>query len=374
MKTILKNSGFTTKTFLVTISLAAMIMISSKHVCFASDDGPVSSPTTSSDSSSSDTSSDTSSSSSTTDSTSTTTTSTSNTVTKLVAFGDSITAGFGGVAPYPTKLRGLVGSCYTIINSGVAGEMTRTGVSRINRVLTTHKPKTILIMEGANDAFWGISPSTVKFNLGFMIDTSRARGATPIISTITPNTEKVSVTATIPASYNPQIKLLASQKSVTLVDSYAAVAANWSNLTLEGLHPNDAGSLLIAQAFSAALPCSGGSGGGGCFIATAAFGSSIEPQVTLLKRFRDQFLLKSDMGRLFVKAYYHYSPPIAEFISRHDTLKMAVRATLYPLIGFSYLVLDASLLERLSIFMLLLGMAGSALWLARQRRRTVILS
>jgi hypothetical protein len=68
---------------------------------------------------------------------------------------------------------------------------------------------------------------------------------------------------------------------------------------------------------------SGGSGGGGsgCFIATAAYGSTIEPHVKVLRQFRDRFLLNNTVGKTFVRLYYTYSPPLAKFISGHKNLR-----------------------------------------------------
>lgn len=74
------------------------------------------------------------------------------------------------------------------------------------------------------------------------------------------------------------------------------------------------------------------SGDGGCFIATAAFGSYHAPEVVLLQKFRDRILLASEPGRLFVELYYRVSPPIAAFISRDDSLRRATRLSLKPLI------------------------------------------
>ena len=69
-----------------------------------------------------------------------------------------------------------------------------------------------------------------------------------------------------------------------------------------------------------------------CFIATAAYGSPQEPEVMVLRHFRDETLLQSTLGTLAVKAYYTVSPPIADFIRDKETLKTIVRAGLTPVI------------------------------------------
>lgn len=80
---------------------------------------------------------------------------------------------------------------------------------------------------------------------------------------------------------------------------------------------------------------SGGSGGGGgCFIATAAYGSYLDPHVMTLRQFRDGVLLKSSAGRAFVRFYYTYSPPVADFIRAHESLRTVVRFMLTPVVGF----------------------------------------
>ncbi len=83
-----------------------------------------------------------------------------------------------------------------------------------------------------------------------------------------------------------------------------------------------------------------GGGGDTCFIATAAYGSPMEKHVKLLKKFRDVYLMPHRVGRYIVDLYYHYSPPVAKFIERHETVKDVVRITLMPVIGFSYLMLS----------------------------------
>lgn len=63
----------------------------------------------------------------------------------------------------------------------------------------------------------------------------------------------------------------------------------------------------------------------GCFIATAAYGSSSAEEIDILRQFRDESLSKSAFGIWFTENYYRYSPPIAAFISEHELLRTVVR-------------------------------------------------
>jgi len=69
-----------------------------------------------------------------------------------------------------------------------------------------------------------------------------------------------------------------------------------------------------------------------CFIATAAYGTPLAPEVDWLRRWRDDFLLKSRMGRYFIRAYYRFSPPIAKIIGSSTPLKIFTKCFLIPLI------------------------------------------
>ena len=77
-----------------------------------------------------------------------------------------------------------------------------------------------------------------------------------------------------------------------------------------------------------------GGGGGGCFIATAAYGSAMDSHVVTLRDFRDKYLLTHSFGRKFVKIYYRYSPPLALYIGDHEMLRIIVRMALVPIIYF----------------------------------------
>jgi len=84
----------------------------------------------------------------------------------------------------------------------------------------------------------------------------------------------------------------------------------------------------------------GGGGDSGCFIATAVFGSPIEKRVKVLRDFRDRFLLTNTVGDIFVRIYYTYSPPMAEFIAKHEILRTTVRWGLLPLVGVTWVILN----------------------------------
>ncbi len=77
-----------------------------------------------------------------------------------------------------------------------------------------------------------------------------------------------------------------------------------------------------------------------CFIATAAFGSILDPHVQTFRDFRDQFLRTSFIGKKFVKFYYENSPPLAKVIAENDYLRAGARMILFPLWGLAWMYLN----------------------------------
>ena len=83
---------------------------------------------------------------------------------------------------------------------------------------------------------------------------------------------------------------------------------------------------------SATAESSSVGGGGGCFVATAAYGTPMAGEVRTLCDFRDAHLLNNPVGRRFVAFYYRVSPPIADFIAKHESLRSMVRFILKPVV------------------------------------------
>jgi hypothetical protein len=110
----------------------------------------------------------------------------------------------------------------------------------------------------------------------------------------------------------------------------------------------------------------GGGGSSGCFIATAAYGSLMEPHVKILRDFRDHFLLHNSLGKGFVRIYYTYSPPMADFIAKHDSLRAMVRISLLPVVGVSWITLKIGSVSTMVLMLLLVSGFIGLVWF-RQR-------
>lgn len=314
---------------------------------------------------------------------------------QIIAYGDSITFGRGSsTGGYPPKLDALLenaGISSSVYNRGVPGEDTSQGLARLSGVINSRPADYILIMEGTNDIWIGLSVQTTVFNLGAMVDRSRASGLVPIVANLTPDTNANAAFKNISTTYNPAIRSMASQRGVRFADMYAAVASNWGALNADNLHPNDAGYQIIARTWFNALnlqppssassssasgssasnapaPSGGGGGGGGgsCFIATAAFGSALDRHVVVLKRFRDQKLLTNSIGHRLVQTYYRYSPPLADWLAQRPFWRGIVRCFLYPIVWTTMVYMQTSFAQQLAVAIMFMGLG---LFFARRFRK-----
>jgi len=97
---------------------------------------------------------------------------------------------------------------------------------------------------------------------------------------------------------------------------------------------------------------SDGGGSSGCFIATAAYGSYLDPHVQVLRDFRDDYLLTNEFGQTLVETYYTHSPPIAEYLQEHEILRTTTRWALTILV----LIIEHPLLSLFFISFFITGL------------------
>ena len=127
----------------------------------------------------------------------------------------------------------------------------------------------------------------------------------------------------------------------------------------------------VSMAVMAAPAPPSGAGGGGCFIATATYGSPWHPHVNILRAFRDQYLLTNSVGARLVRLYYTYSPPIAEYIREHPIARRGARVAFVPLIGLAAFLLQTTGAEKVAVAVLILFIGVSYGYRRRIRRRKV---
>jgi acyl-CoA thioesterase-1 len=195
-------------------------------------------------------------------------------VTRFVAFGDSITEGKfadGSISssPYPLTLEVALRSRYTaqtvtVVNRGVGGERTVDGLTRLPGVLAADRPEVLLLLEGVNDISNG-DPSLVQpmvDNLRQMARQGRNSGAFVMLATLLPERAGPGSPATrngalpLLGQANDQIRSAAALEGVILVDLFTGLGGTpdpWIGSDNLQLHPTDEGYEKIAALFFDAI-------------------------------------------------------------------------------------------------------------------------
>jgi acyl-CoA thioesterase-1 len=170
-------------------------------------------------------------------------------VPEIVAFGDSIAAGFGlpPDAAFPARLQVKLqdqGIAARIVNAGVSGDTTAGGVARLDWTLAD-KPDIVILELGANDALRGIDPATVRANLETMIAKVQASGANLLLFGMRapPNWGE-----DYQRAFDRIYPELATAHNVPLVPFFLEGVAMDPQLNqADGLHPNEKGVAVMVD-------------------------------------------------------------------------------------------------------------------------------
>jgi lysophospholipase L1-like esterase len=165
-----------------------------------------------------------------------------------VAIGDSITYGEnGGGDPYPPRLAAMTGK--TVVNRAENGETTRSALGRLAGILVGDRPAAVLIDLGAVDLIESTGMDSAVENLRSIIRQCKANKSVPVISTLTPMSGSHELWEGGAIELSSRIRSLASSEGARLVDLEKEFGRGEGLILPDGLHPNDAGNQLMAEAF-----------------------------------------------------------------------------------------------------------------------------
>ena len=167
----------------------------------------------------------------------------------IVAFGDSLTAGFGvesGLS-YPDFLQKELdarGLQWRVVNLGVSGDTTTDGANRVQEVLS-QKPAIVILEFGGNDGLRGLPLESTRTNLDTMIRQLRDGGAKVILAGMT-----------LPPNYGPEYIRPFEKIYVDLAAKYQiprirflleGVGGNARLMQRDGLHATAEGNAIVAR-------------------------------------------------------------------------------------------------------------------------------
>lgn len=157
---------------------------------------------------------------------------------KIVAFGDSLTAGIGadGGKNYPFYLAESLGS--SVVNLGVSGDTTIKAMSRINSVYD-EKPDVVIVILGGNDVLDGITMEITENNLIKMITDFKERGIKVVLAGLDQNRLM---------NYERMFSRVATKTGVdAYVPNILSGLAEQPELLSDPKHPNSDGYKIIAD-------------------------------------------------------------------------------------------------------------------------------
>ncbi|MGB6018046.1 MAG: arylesterase [Sulfurimonadaceae bacterium] len=163
----------------------------------------------------------------------------------VLAFGDSLTYGYGAVnQAYPTQLQTLIGR--RVVNAGVPGEVSATGLRRLSKLLEMYHPSLVILCHGGNDILRRSSKERLRSNLIAMIKLSRENGAQVLLV-------GVPGFGLLGLSTVPLYEEVATEQDVLYEGAILEKIENEASLKSDQIHPNASGYGLMAEAFARIL-------------------------------------------------------------------------------------------------------------------------
>lgn len=169
---------------------------------------------------------------------------------KIIAFGDSLTAGYGigKDEAYPAALQELIdreGYPYEVINAGVSGETSAGGVRRLDWVLEDRDVAVIIVELGANDGLRGLPPSEMKKNLNAIIDIAQSQDIPVLLAGLSFGDENSS---RFVRDFVEVYEEVAAERDVNFMPHFLENVAGVEKLNQpDGKHPNAAGARVVAK-------------------------------------------------------------------------------------------------------------------------------
>lgn len=168
---------------------------------------------------------------------------------KIVAFGDSLTAGYG-LAPaqsYPSLLQEQLqkdGYRYEVVNAGVSGDTSAGGVRRLDWALDGDV-KVVIVELGANDMLRGLPVKDLKENLRQIIQRAQAHGATVVLAGMYATTNSGQE---YQKEFRDAFESLTREYQLTLIPFFLDRVAGIETLNqADGVHPNAEGTKIVAE-------------------------------------------------------------------------------------------------------------------------------
>jgi lysophospholipase L1-like esterase len=163
----------------------------------------------------------------------------------VLAFGDSLTFGLGANPgeSYPVRLQELIGR--KVVSSGVIGETSAGGLSRLPAVLEETKPQLVILCEGGNDFLQKLDEAQAANNLRAMVRLAKAQGAQVVLVAV----PKPGLLPSPADFYSAVAKEFGLPREETALRKILTDNALKSDL----VHPNAAGYARLADAIAALL-------------------------------------------------------------------------------------------------------------------------